>query len=197
MHNWQALAQSASTLVFVMGMKNLPDIARNLLDAGLDPRTPGGPDLPGHHAAPAQPGRHPAGAAPGPPVDARFTNPSVIVVGKVASLHGKLNWFEQKPLLGKSIVVTRAREQASGLARSLAGLGAEVIQCPTLKSAPCPTHGAGRGRGPAGGLRLADFHLGERGAPFLVRLDAAGKDSRALGTCKVAAIGPATADAPA
>ena len=39
-HNWQALAQSASTLVFVMGMKNLPDIARNLLDAGLDPQTP-------------------------------------------------------------------------------------------------------------------------------------------------------------
>ena len=39
-HNWQALARSASTLVFVMGMKNLPDIARNLLDAGLDPRTP-------------------------------------------------------------------------------------------------------------------------------------------------------------
>lgn len=53
MHNWQALARSASTLVFVMGMKNLPDIARNLLDAGLDPANPGGPDLPGHHAAPA------------------------------------------------------------------------------------------------------------------------------------------------
>ena len=39
-HNWKALAASASTLVFVMGMKNLPDIARHLLDAGMDPDTP-------------------------------------------------------------------------------------------------------------------------------------------------------------
>lgn len=45
-----------------------------------------------------------------------FTNPSVIVVGKVVSLHDRLNWFERKPLLGRSVVVTRAREQASGLA---------------------------------------------------------------------------------
>ena len=126
-HNWQALAQSASTLVFVMGMKNLPDIARNLLDAGLDPQTP---------AAMVYRGTTPRQRSlvaslcdlPQAALDAHFTNPSVIVVGKVASLHDKLNWFEHKPLLGKSIVVTRAREQASGLARSLAELGAETGQ---------------------------------------------------------------------
>ena len=121
-HNWQALARSASTLVFVMGMKNLPDIAHNLLDAGLDPRTPAAliyrGTTPRQRSLVATLRELPQAA-----VDAHFTNPSVIVVGKVASLHDKLNWFEQKPLLGKSIVVTRAREQASGLARSLAGRG--------------------------------------------------------------------------
>lgn len=136
-HNWQALARSASTLVFVMGMKNLPDIARNLLDAGLDPRTPAAliyrGTTPRQRSLVATLRELPQAA-----VDAHFTNPSVIVVGKVASLHDKLNWFEQKPLLGKSIVVTRAREQASGLARSLSGLGAEVIQCPTIEIRALP-----------------------------------------------------------
>ncbi|MEE0815743.1 MAG: uroporphyrinogen-III C-methyltransferase, partial [Desulfovibrio fairfieldensis] len=138
-HNWQALARSASTLVFVMGMKNLPDIARNLLDAGLDPRTPAAliyrGTTPRQRSLVATLRELPQAA-----VDAHFTNPSVIVVGKVASLHDKLNWFEQKPLLGKSIVVTRAREQASGLARSLSGLGAEVIQCPTIEIRALPDY---------------------------------------------------------
>lgn len=194
-HNWQALAQSASTLVFVMGMKNLPDIARNLLDAGLDPRTPAAliyrGTTPRQRSLVATLRELPQAA-----VDARFTNPAVIVVGKVASLHGKLNWFEQKPLLGKSIVVTRAREQASGLARSLAGLGAEVIQCPTIEIRALPDST----ELDAAVARLADYgwliFTSVNGVRhFWRRLDAAGKDSRALGTCKVAAIGPATADA--
>lgn len=115
-HNWQALAHSASTLVFVMGMKNLPHIARNLTDAGLDPHTPAAliyrGTTPQQRSLVATLEKLPQAA-----VDARFTNPSVIVVGKVAALHDTLNWFEQKPLFGASVVVTRAREQASGLAR--------------------------------------------------------------------------------
>lgn len=131
-HNWKALAASASTLVFVMGMKNLPDIARHLLDAGMDPDTP---------AALVYRGTTPhqrslvatIATLPQAAVDNKFSNPSVIVVGKVCSLHDRLDWFEQRPLFGRSIVVTRAREQASGLARSLTELGANVIQCPTIE----------------------------------------------------------------
>lgn len=123
-------------------------------------------------------------------VDAHFTNPSVIVVGKVASLHDKLNWFEQKPLLGKSIVVTRAREQASSLARSLSGLGAEVIQCPTIEIRALPDYA----ELDAAVARLADYgwliFTSVNGVRhFWQRLEAAGKDSRALGACKEAAIG--------
>ncbi|MDO5484109.1 MAG: uroporphyrinogen-III C-methyltransferase, partial [Desulfovibrionaceae bacterium] len=194
-HNWQALAHSGSTLVFVMGMKNLPDIARNLLQAGLAPDTPAGLVYRGTTA------RHRSlvstlAELPQAAVAANFTNPSVIVVGKVVSLRDKLNWFEQKPLLGQSIVVTRAREQASGLARSLAALGAEVIQCPTIEIRPLPDYSQ---------LDAAIDHLADYAwliftsvngvRYFWQRLTLAGKDSRAIGACKVAAIGPATADA--
>ncbi|MBQ3059501.1 MAG: uroporphyrinogen-III C-methyltransferase [Desulfovibrio sp.] len=194
-HNWRALAHSASTLVFVMGMKNLPDIARNLLDAGLAPDTPAALVYRGTTA------RHRSlvstlAQLPQAAVDARFTNPSVIVVGRVAGLHDKLNWYEQKPLLGKSIVVTRAREQASGLAATLAGLGAEVIQFPTIEIRPLPDYA----QLDAAIARLSEYawliFTSVNGVKyFWMRLEQAGKDSRALGACKVAAIGPATADA--
>ena len=134
-HNWKALAASANTLVFVMGMKNLPDIARNLIEAGLSPDTPAALVHWGttakHRSLAATLGTlHEEGVRQG------FTNPSVIIVGKVVTLRDRLNWFEQKPLLGRSVVVTRAREQASGLAAQLADLGAEVIQFPTIDIKP-------------------------------------------------------------
>lgn len=194
-HNWQALAASASTLVFVMGMKNLPHIVHNLLQAGMDPATPSAlvhrGTTPRQRSLTAPLERLPAAAA-----EAGFSNPSIIVVGKVAQLHGSLGWFEQQPLFGRSVVVTRAREQASGLAQSLTELGAEVIQCPTIEISP-----------------LADYALLDAAVErldsyawliftsvngvrhFWLRLAQAGKDSRAIGSCKVAAIGPATAEA--
>ena len=194
-HNWSALAASASTLVFVMGMKNLPDIARNLLAAGMAPDTPAALVYRGTTTAQ----RSLVSTLEKLPLDAvnqRFSNPSVIVVGKVCSLHDSLGWFEQRPLFGRSVVVTRAREQASGLARSLADLGADVIQCPTIEISPLADYS----ELDAAVARLADYgwciFTSVNGVRwFWNRLEAAGKDSRALGPCRVAAIGPATAEA--
>ena len=194
-HNWPALAASASTLVFVMGMKNLPDIARNLLAAGMAPDTPAA--LVYRGTTPAQ--RSLVSTLEKLPLDAvnqRFSNPSVIVVGKVCALHDQLGWFEQRPLFGRSVDVTRAREQASGLAQSLADLGAEVIQCPTIEISPLPDYR----ELDAAIARLSDYgwciFTSVNGVRwFWNRLEAAGRDSRALGACRVAAIGPATADA--
>ena len=194
-HNWQALAQSASTLVFVMGMKNLPDIARNLLAAGMDPATPAA--LVYRGTTPRQRSRVSTLAAlPQAAVDQGFSNPSVIVVGKVCSLHDQLGWFEQRPLFGRSVVVTRAREQASGLAQELVQLGADVIQCPTIEISPLPDYA----ELDAAIDRLSEYawliFTSVNGVRwFWKRLEAAGKDSRALGLCRVAAIGPATAEA--
>lgn len=194
-HNWQALARSASTLVFVMGMKNLPDIARNLLAAGMAPSTPAAlvyrGTTPSQRSLVATLEDLPQAAA-----DQHFSNPSVIVVGRVCSLHDRLGWFEQRPLFGRSVVVTRAREQASGLAQDLARLGANVIQCPTIEISPLADYA----ELDAAITRLSEYawciFTSVNGVRwFWKRLDAAGKDSRALGLCRVAAIGPATAEA--
>ena len=194
-HNWKALAASANTLVFVMGMKNLPDIAKNLIDAGLAADTPAALVHWGTTA------RHRSlaatiGTLPEEAVRQGFTNPSVIVVGKVVSLRDRLNWFEQKPLLGKSVVVTRAREQASGLAAQLAELGAEVLQFPTIDIHPLADYSETDAA--ARNLRAYDWIIftSANGVKcFWERLTAQGLDARALYGLQVAAIGPATADA--
>ncbi len=194
-HNWDALARSASTLVFVMGMKNLPDIARNLINAGLNPQTPaavihwGTTD---HQKSVASTLENLPEAA----VKAGLANPSVIVVGEVVRLRGKLNWFEQRPLFGRTVVVTRAREQASESVRLFSALGARVLEFPAIAVHPLPDNA----ELDAALARLADYawivFTSANGARFFGRrLEALGLDARALGGVRVAAIGPATAQA--
>ncbi len=194
-HNWQALASSASTLVFVMGMKNLPDIARNLIEAGMDAATPAA--LVYRGTTPYQRSLvAPLGQLPRAAADAGFSNPSVIVVGKVCALRETLGWFEQRPLYGKTVVVTRAREQASGLAARLEELGARVIQCPTIEIRPLDDYSSlDRALAAPGEYQWVIFTSVNGVKHFWRRLEQAGRDTRALGPCKVAAIGPATAEA--
>ncbi len=190
--DWPALARSASTLVFVMGMKNLPNIVRNLLDAGMDPATPAA--LVYRGTTPSQ--RSLVSTLANLPDDAKkqaFTNPSVIIVGAVCTLHDELNWFEQRPLFGRSVVVTRARAQASGLAHDLQELGAEVVQFPTIRIEDMPEDALAQAV-----TRLAEYDYvictSVNGVRKLWKsLREQGLDARALGSCKLAAIGPATA----
>ena len=194
-HNWEALAQSASTLVFVMGMKNLPDIAASLIRAGLPADTPAA--LVYRGTTPRQRVLvAPLVELPREAVAQGFSNPSIIVVGKVARLHESLDWFGKKPLLGRRVVVTRAREQASGLAARLTELGAEVIQFPTIEiSAPESYAPLDAAIASLGGYDWCIFTSVNGVRHFWKRLEAAGLDSRALGGLRVAAIGPATAEA--
>ncbi len=197
-HNWSALAQSANTLVFVMGMKNLPDIAANLISAGMDPKTPAAlvhwGTTPQHRSL--------VGSLESLPQDALregFTNPSVIVIGKVVGLRDTLNWFEQKPLLGRSVVVTRAREQASGLAQTLTDLGADVVLFPTIAIKPLVDEASLRAiQRRINTITSYDWLIftSVNGVHcFWARLAELGHDTRVLGNRKVAAIGPATANA--
>lgn len=194
-HNWPALAASASTLVFVMGMKNLPDIAASLIRAGMDPATPAA--LVYRGTTPRQRCLvAPLAELPAAAVAQGFSNPSIIVVGEVARLHASLDWFGKKPLLGRRVVVTRAREQASGLADRLTRLGAEVIQFPTIEIREPEDYApldAAIARLDAYDWLIFTSVNGVR--HFWRRLAMAGKDSRALAGARVAAIGPATADA--
>lgn len=194
-HNWKALARSASTLVFLMGMKNLPDIAAKLIESGMDGNTPAALV----HWGTMDKQRSLASTLadlPDAAVREGFSNPSIIVVGDVVRLKDKLDWFEKKPLFGRTVVVTRAREQASDSAALLAAKGARVIQFPTIKIVPMPDYAE---------LDDAVSHLSRYGWVvftsvngvrfFRERLAALGLDARALGSVKVAAIGPATARA--
>ena len=133
--NWESLALGVQTHVFLMGVKNLPLIIEQLVKYGKDPKTP---------VAVIQNGTYPTQQTVTGTLediikkvrDAGIKPPSIIVVGDVVNLREKINWFERKPLFGKSIVVTRSREQASVLVHKLEELGANVIEMPTIKIIP-------------------------------------------------------------
>ncbi|MDP4127336.1 MAG: uroporphyrinogen-III C-methyltransferase, partial [Bacillota bacterium] len=133
--HWNHLAQSHGTLVFLMGMENLPLIAQKLMENGKKPTTPVGIIQWG--TRPEQ--RTLVGQLDTIASEVKkegFTNPSIIIVGEVVSLREKLQWFEKRPLFGQRIVVTRARHQASELSQAIEALGGEAWEFPTIDIAP-------------------------------------------------------------
>ena len=184
--DWEAAARLGGTLVVLMGVARWPGIAERLLAGGLPPDTPAAavrwgtrPDQRTTRATLATLGDHP------------LESPSVIVVGRVAGTD--LRWFEDRPLLGRRIVVTRTRTQASELSRALGLLGAEPIEVPVIAIEPPSDGGVA--------LRAAVASIGS--AAWLVLTSPNGvertfahlPDTRALGGVRVAAIGPGTAAA--
>src|SRR4051812_43710044 len=138
--DWDALARFPGTLVFYMGVKQLPEIARRLIDAGRAADMPAAVvergTLPGQRAVVA------TLADIAERVAAEGVEPPAItLVGPVAKLAGEIAWLDRRPLNGKTIAVTRARAQASGLARRLATLGAEVIETPAIRIVARPVSG--------------------------------------------------------
>src|SRR5690606_20865410 len=120
--------------------------------------------------------------------------PAVVVVGPVAGLAPAIGWLERRPLLGRRVVVTRARAQASDLSGRLRALGAEVVELPAIRIAPLadgPALGAALGR-----LDRYDLLVltSVNGVDALFgRMAARGLDARALpAAAMVVAIGPAT-----
>lgn len=133
--HWDHLAQSHGTLVFLMGMENLPLISQKLIENGKQPTTPVGiiqwGTRPEQRTLVGQLDNIAAAVK-----EQNFTNPSIIIVGEVVSLREKLQWFEKKPLFGQRIVVTRARHQASVLSQEIETLGGEAWEFPTIDIAP-------------------------------------------------------------
>jgi uroporphyrinogen III methyltransferase/synthase len=121
--------------------------------------------------------------------------PAIIVVGEVVQLRKKLKWFEKRPLHGKRIVVTRARQQASDLVWRLSDLGAECLEFPTIKVVSAdditPLDDAVQN------LSAYDWIIftSVNGVKFFFdHLFGTDKDIRALNHLHTAAIGPATAE---
>ena len=133
--DWEALARFPGTLVFYMGVKRLRDNAAALIAAGRDAGEPAAAIERG-----AMAGQRTVVATLGALADAVEREgvgaPALIVVGPVVGRREELAWLERRPLHGKRVVVTRARAQASGLAATLRGLGAEVVELPAIRIEP-------------------------------------------------------------
>ncbi len=191
--DWEALARFPGTLVFYMGMKNLQLIAERLMEAGRDP---------GEAAVVVQHGTLPGQRSVGATLadiaarvtEARVRPPAITVIGPAAGLRETLAWMERRPLHGKSVAVTRARAQASGLAERLRALGAEVAETPAIRIEPRPVDGELE----RAVEEIAEYALvcltSPNGASLLMdALRARGRDARVLHGATVAAIGPGTA----
>jgi uroporphyrinogen III methyltransferase / synthase len=183
--DWEALARFPGTLVFYMGIKNLPLIAERLVEGGRSAD---------EAAAVVARGTHPSHATVvGTLADiaervaeAELRPPAITVVGPVVGLRETLAWVERRPLHGQVVAVTRARAQASELSARLRELGAAVVETPAIRieprevDVPPPSHD------------LVVFT-----SPNGVQLyfDALPGDARSLAGARVAAIGPGTAAA--
>jgi uroporphyrinogen III methyltransferase/synthase len=188
--DWEAVARVGGTIVILMGVARIGRIAEALMAAGRPPDTP---------VAAVQWGTRPeqvtVRATLGTIAGRDLGTPSTIVVGDVAA--ADLAWFENRPLFGRRVVVTRARAQSSDLVERLAALGAATVEAPAIEI----TDPADGGKA----LDAAVAHLGDydwlvltspNGARRLLdALDRAGLDTRALGGVRLAAIGPGTAAA--
>jgi uroporphyrinogen III methyltransferase/synthase len=190
--DWEAIARGIGTIVFLMGVKNLPHITDRLMHHGMPPETP---------VALVRWGTTPKQTTVSGTLAtivertkaAGLKPPAIIVVGHVVKLREKMQMFENRPVMGKCIVVTRAREQASDLVKSLSDLGAECLECPTIKVSPPedvkPLDSAIENLSSYDWLIFTSVN----GVNFFFeRLFQKNKDVRALKDIHTAVIGPAT-----
>jgi uroporphyrinogen III methyltransferase/synthase len=196
--NWRHLAEASGTLIFLMGVANIDNIASELIRWGKPADTPVAlirwgtwveqRTLTGTLGTIAERVR-----ATG------FESPAVIIVGDVVKLREKISWFERKPLFGKRILVTRARSQASGLAERIDELGGEAVEFPVIDIRP-PSDDRIVRELDAALARLAEFDwvifTSVNGVEyFFGRLRQLRIDIRSLHRAKIVAVGPKTAEA--
>lgn len=190
-----ALVKRGGTLCFYMGVGRLPRISRTLIDAGCDPDTPAAVvqwgTLPSQRSV-----RGTLGDLPERAERSGIAAPAIVVVGRVAGIDEPgLDFFTRRPLLGKRILVTRARTQASELTARLASLGADVLESPTIEIQPPESWEA---------FDDAIRHLDRfdtlvltstNGVDALAeRLHSLGMDARQLAGLRVGVVGAATRD---
>lgn len=192
---WQNLAKATDTLVFLMGVENLPYITKQLTEHGRAADTP---------AAVIRWGTKPEqrtlvttlGSAAEDVKKHGIKPPAIFLVGNVVTLREQLAWFDTRPLFGQNVLVTRAREQASALTAQLESLGASCIEAPSIRIAE-PTDGYAGIDSAIGALDTYEWIIftSVNGVKhFFARLAQAGKDARAFAGLRIAAIGSKTAE---
>ncbi len=190
---WDKLSTGAGTLVFLMGLTNLETIVQQLTANGLPASTP---------VAVIRWGTWPQQRT----VDGTLSDivdtvrkagvrpPAIVVVGGVVGLRQRLRWWDNRPLFGKRIVVTRSRDQAGSLSELLREQGADPVEVPVLEIVPPESYeemDAAIAR--LSGYDWVVFTSVNGVKSLLDRVEALGLDVRAFGGARLAAIGPATA----
>ena len=193
--DWAKLATGVDTLVFLMGMQNLPEIVAKLVEHGRLPDTP---------VAVIKDGTRPqqktvVGILEDIVVkvrDSHLLPPAVIVVGNVVRLREKLRWFDNRPLFGKRIMVTRARHQAGVLSKLLSERGAQPVELPAIDiRRVSDNRELDHAISDLARYQWLVFTSANGVEAFFERLHALKLDSRAFHNLKVGAIGPATTSA--
>jgi len=190
---YEQIAKIPGTKIVLMGTDNLEDWTKSLIAQGMSAETP---------VAIVQWGtlgkqKSVAGTLATIATLAakeKIVPPALTIIGDVVKLRKKLNWFEQRPLFGQRIVVTRARTQAADFTRRLTELGAEVLEIPAIKTVPTSNK-----------QDIVDVLLALNAYDWLVFTSVNGvtaffdfffkrfHDLRDLGGARIAAVGPATA----
>jgi len=195
---WDKIATGSDTLVFLMGVENLPNIVSELVKNGRPKETP---------VALIRWGTRPEQETLVGTLETivqqveetGFKSPAITVVGEVVALRERLRWFDNRPLFGKKIIVTRSREQASALSEKLEALGAEVVEFPVIRIVPpADTTGLDAAIHTLANQQPYDWVIftSANGVElFIKQLFDLGLDVRAMGRAKLTAIGPVTAAA--
>ena len=192
--NYAKIAQADGTKVMLMGVERIDEIVAKLIESGAKPATPIA--LTRWATTGRQKTVEGTLATIGQIVrDANFKAPAVCVIGSVVLERDKLNWFENRPLFGKRIVVTRTRQQAGELSKQLSQFGADVMELPTIRI-----------EGPKDLKEFAQLVQDSHTYDWIVFTSPNGvdrffeifyklyDDARSIGGVKIAAIGPGTAD---
>ncbi len=186
------LTELKSTLVFLMGVSSLPYLMKGLTEAGMSP------DMP---AAVVENGTRPnqrkliatVGTLEKKAEEAGIKSPAIIAVGKVCTLSGRFDWFMNKPLFGKKVLVTRPKISAGTLVQKLSQLGAQPIEHPCIEIIPIRENGE---------LRRVCENLKQYGwilftskngvDIFFEHMNSMGLDARALANIKAGTVGSQT-----
>lgn len=196
--NFKALAETGGTLVFLMSVGTLEEIAGGLMGAGMAADTPAAVLERGTTAGQRRI-EAPLGEIAGRARESRAGTPAIFVVGDVCALAQRFSWFDKMPLFGEKILVTRPGDRSEGAARRLRELGAEVICVPAVRTVPVSDAESLRAIADAieglAGFDLLVFTSAYGVKRFFELLAESGTDIRCLFGKRLAAIGPATADA--
>ncbi|MBV8726865.1 MAG: uroporphyrinogen-III C-methyltransferase [Candidatus Eremiobacteraeota bacterium] len=192
--DWKRLSDSRSTLVVMMGLANLESIVRKLRKTGLkddaavavisDGTLPSQKTVTGTLATIVDEVRR-----------ASLTPPAVVVVGSVVKLRDQISWYDRLPLFGKRVLITRPAEMIDRFAAELYERGAQPILAPTIEIGPPDDPGAARDAVASVAENQWIVFTSQNGVrAFFDNVRAMERDARVLGTVKIAAIGPQTAE---